>query len=50
MPLPSERHVIVAERTLMCPPRCRMAIWEPMGALCEAMEFPNVAPFEPDAA
>jgi hypothetical protein len=27
-----------------------MAIWEPMGALCEAMEFPNVAPFEPDAS
>ena len=24
-----------------------MAIWEPMGALCDAMEFPNVAPFDP---
>jgi hypothetical protein len=38
-----------------CPGRAHrmpevMAIWEPMGALCEAMEFPNVAPFEPDAA
>ncbi len=26
-----------------------MAVWEPMGAMCESMEFPNVAPFTPPA-
>lgn len=23
-----------------------MAVWEPMGAICEAMEFPSFAPLE----
>jgi hypothetical protein len=26
-----------------------MAVWEPMGALCEHMQFPNVERFEPRA-
>jgi hypothetical protein len=24
-----------------------MAVWEPMGAICEAMDFPHFEPFEP---
>ena len=24
-----------------------MAVWEPMGAICEEMEFPNFEPFDP---
>jgi hypothetical protein len=27
-----------------------MAVWERMGALCESIEFPNLAPFSPEDA
>src|SRR5262245_17770257 len=26
-----------------------MAVWEPMGVLCEEMDFPSFEPFEPDS-
>ena len=27
-----------------------MAVWEPMGAICESMDFPLFEPFDPSAA